>query len=141
MSQQKPTKPPAKPPAAQGEINTPPTPTAPPARTRSAVSMQTKLAIALAGVLALIARKEVAAVLKPEDQEGIKNAIALADESNKKSLGPINARLEVIKTDLAAAVTPENIVKVGASDVIKKLSSEMGRLETKRKALVERASA
>lgn len=128
----------AAPPAKSGQGVAASTQTPAP-RTRAGMSMARRLAIALAGVIAIASRPEVGKIIKAEDVETIKNAKALADEANAKTLAPIDARLKELQGEIQAAATPEALAKITAMQTLKTLTQEMARLQNRRKAIVASA--
>lgn len=102
MATAKPNKPnaggnaPAPPPASQGTAPAP----AKEKRKRNALSPQKQFAIAIAGLVAIFVRKEVAAQLTVDEKAKIEAANKLASDLNAKTIDPVKNRIAAIRTEM-----------------------------------------
>lgn len=132
----KPNKPAAQTPPATGEQA--------PARQRQALSMEKRLGIALAAVLAIIDRlienKDAKAHFLAGDAEPISKAKALADEINEKTIGPIKRRIDELSKEIAAAGTLEKLTAPGGAQALKDLVNELSQKQKRLASLNEQAT-
>lgn len=106
-------------------------------RPRAALSMEKRLAIAIAGVLALI---DKAGVEKASKAPEVAHARELAKEVNQKTIGPIDTRLTELQKEIAEAAKPEKLTAEGGAQALKDLIQEMSRLQNRRKNLFAQAT-
>lgn len=142
---QTPPAPPTPPPAGNGSA-TPPAPangteTAAEPRKRNALSKEKRLAVTIAGLIAIFVRKEIAALLTAEEKTAINAADAVTKEINAGTLKPIDDRLEALKGEIAEAAKVENLMAAGGAEKLKGLTQEMTRLQNKRKSITEAAAS
>jgi len=101
-----------------------------PAKKRAAMGMDKRLAIAIAGVLALI---DSAGIEKGSKAAEVETARALASEVNQKTIGPIDERIKVLNTEIQTAAKPEALNAIGGAGKLNELTKELTKLHNKRK--------
>jgi hypothetical protein len=130
---------------------------APAPRQRQALSMEKRLAIQLALVLAAVKTvtdtKDGKAAFQAAkvDASVFNNAAALADEVNQKTIKPIENRLKELEKEVAEASKPERLMAAGSKDgdgketpsgaqKLKTLIQEFTRLQARKANLQQQAT-
>jgi len=104
---------------------------------RNPISPAKALAIQIAGLVAILKSKAVAATLTKEQTAQVAAAEAAAKELNAKTLQPVLDRIKAIQAEFKAL----DITAPGAADKAKELAQELGRKQTKLKQLTGETTA
>lgn len=108
-------------------------------RARNALSPQKVLAIAIAGLAAILSREAVAKQLTEPEKAQVQAANKLAADLNAKTIKPIQDRIAAIAKEFAALMP--DITKPGTAEKAKELSQELNRKQNQLKALTSAAAA
>lgn len=99
-------------------------------RARNFLSPQKALAIAIAGLVAILGQENIAALLTDEQKDQIKAANEMADKLNSQTIKPVQDEIVKVRAALTAlTANPDELIKPENVTKVKEYATTLARLQ------------